>query len=311
MKTYQLDSWIQCTSDHHTDAATGRLEHSKYKLHIYLSIPEFDQYRDRIYSILEDAVERSVIPAFKMLNVGNSQDLAEQANNLNTRIYNNPFTIYLHPDFYEQDMADLCVKIEDVLRECPAVKKEHLSKADLPLSDHTTFRQETLNAEYVAIHSATEEELRHLVKEAKESGEYRRLNNAVHNKPDITEKLPQENEKHIRSYYMRWYAYINKQLRVPNANYQFQAACMLLAINHQELANKDPSEWGSIIKKAYRNASLSFHPDKVASSDDELVQQQANDLFALTSDANELLLEIAKDQDQLIGPFYGHLLYAH
>ena len=77
---------------------------SNFKFHVYLPIPYFDSHQERIYQVIQKAVDDGIILGFKRLNLGKSSTLMEYqggvnvtiSENKNVRIFNNPFTIYLH-----------------------------------------------------------------------------------------------------------------------------------------------------------------------------------------------------------------------
>ena len=83
-----------------------------------------DKYRILLYEKLKNYVERGTIPAFKILNRSDSEELEKKlgnnensssttspvnfAQNARIRLFNSPVTIYLHDDFSPAQIADLC-----------------------------------------------------------------------------------------------------------------------------------------------------------------------------------------------------------
>lgn len=304
-------SWLTCRNEH---AAM----HSIYKLHAYLPMSHFDDHKP-VYNLLKKAVADGIIPEFKVLNLGSGEDLkticpetATIEDNENSRLFNSPFTIYLYDDFNPAHIADLCKKLEEALKTFPSCSRAHLSDADLDLTDHLTFRQQSIDGDYKAIAGQKKEIINSLQQRGKESDKYQRLkeelsenknienNNNNNSKP--SNKITSEAENYIQGFYNNHYSYYKKELESQNLQRQFRAACGLLKIDPDELAKKKTeSEWLEIINPKYRQATLKVHPDRVVDPSLKSTKERAELSFQLTTVASELLKEFAKNPELIDG----------
>ncbi|MCF6767591.1 hypothetical protein L3V86_04350 [Thiotrichales bacterium 19S11-10] len=290
------NSWLHYTNE---DAPKS----ANYKLHVALPIENFDAYHEELRHQLEIAVGEGIIRGFKILNRGDSHDLEKQlggkdvpnVENKNARLYNNPITIYLTEKFNPNDIAALCAQLEICLSKVAPINVSYLSIADLPLTDHITFRQENLDGEYVSIARASEEELGRLQKEGNASEEYQRLRQVVFSNEKTVKK--NEKEDNIRRFYNSHYEHYNSDLNSDNTHKQFQAACDLLNIDTKTLKDtKTEKDWLEKCKKPYRTAAHKYHPDKTASGDMIAI---CTNLTTLVNKANDTLKRIAEDRSLL------------
>lgn len=301
------NSWLYCDNKYAT-------EDSNYKLHAALPIVNFDNYYARIYQLLKKSIEEGVIPGFKILNIGDSSELEKTIGgkditideNPNSRLFNNPFTIYLYKDFDAELIASLIKQLEYLMVEVPALTSAHLSIADLELTNHITFRQEKLNGEYIKIAGASEEVLQALKEQSEQSTEYLNLKKACQiqqnytnratNSDTDTEEKEKKKENSIRIFFQKNYPYFEKELQSEQINKQFQAACDLLKIDAKNLTEKKTKEeWLAVIKTKYRQAALFYHPDKIAKTRFDDTKEKAQQLFNLTKIASDILENIAQE----------------
>ncbi|MDI9818045.1 MULTISPECIES: J domain-containing protein [unclassified Legionella] len=299
-------SWLYCDNEH-------AAEHSNYKLHAALPITNFDTHQARIYQLLKKAVEDGLIPGFKILNIGDSSELEKAIGGKEitidkdprSRLFNNPFTIYLYEGFDSELIASLIKQLESVTSDVPACTREHLSVADLDLTDHITFRQEKLNGEYIKIAGAGSDNLQALKKEGERSSEYQALSKACQQYKQAnqkngaaTEKEEKEKQKEnlIRGFYNANYNYFDTALQSEEINKQFQAACDLLKIDFKHLSEKKTEgEWLAIIKAKYRQAVLLYHPDKITETRFSDSKEKAQRIFEHVQIAFKILEDIAKN----------------
>lgn len=297
---YTSGSWLS-----YKKAVKGK--HAQYKLHVYIPVKNFDAYQRRIYNILQRAVEDGVIPEFKVLNRGNAASLIEQLGgdasvtiqeNPNARIYNNPFTIYLYDDFIPEQILDLCKQIEIALSGLPFCNREHLSIADLAFMPHLTFRQETLNDQYVAIAGADPATLEQLKSEGERSIPYKKLKALLLSKAQTStsEQSSIELENFIQGFYNNNFHHYESQLNTTNINKQFQTACALLNCSEDALkrcATKE--EWLKTIKIHCHRAALKFHSDRVRQPKLSTTKERADEIFKLIMHAKGILEAIAEN----------------
>lgn len=168
------------------ESLSPRFRPSNYKLHIALPIEHFDEYQYKLFDLLKRAVDEGVLYEAKMLNKGGTECLQQQISSHyglrlenSTRIYNNPFTLYLYEHVQVERVVKLCREIEDILINTPALNRDHLSKADLSLTQHISFRLDTLDGQYVGITKASHDDLESLEICGKRSDEYIALTAAL------------------------------------------------------------------------------------------------------------------------------------
>ena len=144
-------------------------DNEKYKLHISISRCSKNNYKDVIAQCVEILMRASLsglIDVFKIYNVSfedyhkelTTFENMKKQDPTNSRIislienrkrqFNNPITIYLHEDL--KNIAKLCMTLEKILVGC-SVDINSVSGADIRISDHVIFRQETQNGKYASI----------------------------------------------------------------------------------------------------------------------------------------------------------------
>ncbi len=290
-------SWLQYIN---VDAPKA----ANYKLHVALPIGNFDEYNKTLRDLLESVVENGIILGFKILNKGDSHDLEKKmggkdisiAEDKNARLYNNPVTIYLTETFNPAEIAKLCQQLEACLVNAPPAQEEHLSKADLILTPHVTFRQEALAGEYLPIAKASSETLAQLKKEGEASAEYHRLCNAVAQPEKLigAREALKEKENNVKRFYNSHYERYNKGLTSIDIHAQFQSACDLLNIDSNELIdNTSKKDWLRIISSHYKDRAFQYHSDKVQS---EEAKKVCDELFKLIGDAKTILESISENR---------------
>ncbi len=300
IKLKKISPWLFCKNKH---AAS----YSKYKLHAFLPITHFDTHQKEVYDLLYKAVEDGIIPEFKILNIGGSDELTQEIVNVDTsieqnpnaRLLNSPFTIYLYEDFDPQLLMELCRQIEDKLHEIPGVNRQLLSIADLPLTAHITFRQETLDGEYVKIAGTQPELLERLRNEADSSPEYRALTekvNALENKPSNKLDPDKEKEDYVRGFFNSHFKYYKRKINSENIHDQFHGSCILLGLNPDDLLKLAGKEnWDKLINHAYRLLTRKFHSDAIKNKRFSDTTKKANKIFNLAKNAQNILSKIAED----------------
>ena len=295
IETTLRNPWLQYTN---VDAPKA----SNYKLHVALPIGNFDGYNEKLRALLKGAVGNGIIRGFKILNRGDSHDLEKEmggkdisvAEDKSARIYNNPVTIYLTETFNPAEIAVLCRQLEACLVNVPSAKEAHLSIADLSFTAHITFRQETLDGEYIPIATASFETLARLKKEGEISAEYHRLCKAVAQREQSTgaAESQQEKENNIKKFYGDHYKNHKRNLYSENVSVRFEAACQLLDID-VSIFNEDKNVecFLGVVNSRYRKIMLRYHPDKVYSPDAKIICEE---LSILIGDAKTILKEIVE-----------------
>lgn len=307
MKTQEFVSgvWLQCSSNYDP-------KHSIYKLHAAIPVEDFDKHYRNIYFLLKKSVEDGVIPAFKILNIGGSAKIKEAIGdkeatfqeNPNVRLANNPFTIYLHEDFNPHQLTDLCQQIEALLKTASPVRQGHLSPADIELSAHLTFRQATLNGQYVAVGEASPETIALLKTQAEESSKYKKLREtlALRQKPEKASEKDDpavRQENFIQGFYLNEFPFYKRGLESQDINKQFIACCEFLTIDPEVLKNESKEAWEKIINRKSRQIGLRFHPDKSLNKNLETTNERATEIFQLLGAAASILKKIAENPSVL------------
>jgi len=278
------NSWLYCVNE-------DGLKESTYKLHIALGKDYFDQYEKQIYELLTKAVETGIVPSFKRLNCGNGQDLrailgTEEktiTEDARTRLFNNPFTVYLYDEPNDKAIAQLCQEIELILKDVPPVNTSQVSIADLPFTAHITFRQDNLGGEYIAIAGASSAQLTSLKEEAEQSQIYKHLKLA------LAEGKAGPTKNEVLDFYNANYAKLSKGLNAHDTRAQLNAACTLLGIEKKIILERNtPKEkYLNLINKQSRAIKLKFHPDK-----NPTCFSAAGQLFQLVLKAEAFLKEV-------------------
>jgi len=289
------DDWLYCSNKHAPQHGIG-------KLHAALSIEHFDQYHQRIYNLLKRAVEDGIIPAFKILNRGDSENLIKELGgtdvsilqNPNSRLYNNPFTIYLYENPNVAQISDLCKQLEYALAYVPEADERYISSADLKISEHITYRVEKIDGDYIAIATASKQQLDLLKKEAESSATYIALTKQMNKQAEqITqhEKTEQNNqrENEIQGFYNKHYAGYNESLHSEDIQKQVYTSCAFLQIDWNALSKeKDLEKRQAILNRQYRLAAKRYHSDHLQPTLVDTVEK-ANELFSLATLAKRVL----------------------
>jgi len=131
-----------------------------YKLHISIPQKFYPKIQNKIDTLLKGYVATGDIRGFKF------RDKEPR----NTRVMNNPFTIYLCNDSKPERIGSMIAEIEMLLDKNNvhiSEKEKHLSDADVPITNHVSLRQEEDSyGNYVSIRKADSETLKLLRKKA-------------------------------------------------------------------------------------------------------------------------------------------------
>lgn len=162
-----------------------------YKLHLAIAIAAYSGIKKQVEDFLLELIRKGKLDTFKDITLTseeltkNLQEVEAQASlnevfqeqkRAKERLYANPITLYLSDKVDAKNLASLCISLESILSTQIMKKSDSLlSSADLPLTPHISFRQETLFGKYVTIAKASSKKLQQLRFEAENSSLYQAL----------------------------------------------------------------------------------------------------------------------------------------
>lgn len=152
-----------------------------HKLHISIDPDDFNLAEEKLYPLLDKALDSRLIFNYKVYNVHGNM-IKNAGEKLILRQRNNPFVIYL-PDNPSENkvikIVKLCIEIETLLINIKPGDEKKRAICDLPLTPHIIFRQAFLNGEYISVNSdgteAYTQKLERLKLEAQRSNYYKLL----------------------------------------------------------------------------------------------------------------------------------------
>ncbi|MFI4957089.1 MAG: J domain-containing protein [Gammaproteobacteria bacterium] len=275
---------------------------TKYKLHIAIPMEHFERSWETVYELLKKATDDGIIAGMKVLNVGGEEGLEARvassettlSENPRARVCNNPFTIYLFDKIDAHQCKKLIQSIDSLLNHdnIPGINNNHLSRADIriPTSTHVSFRQESLDGpyKYIAVHSASNEELEKLRAQGEKSEGFLSL---IAPSIDLaTEQNKKDSE--LLAFYNQNYRRLDTAMNSLSIETQFSHAAWFLGIDKSTfLDEKDPTKKQGTINREFRKQSIKYHPDKTGKS----VKSQAGELFRLLESCKTLIEKVLEN----------------